>query len=445
MQNGLRVRILGNLVSPYGLASISFLIFLFSWLFPPSIYRWVMGERDIVFLNAPTFLFYVLCVAGFTFGVWISYPQQVPFSTPKLSTRVPPVAFLLLPLLAGLLIAIMDMLQTLRESPDLLLLLAAQQATDLKGANAVVVQGHLASSAPPLAALSWWALWRFWQFSMTGWRAHVVRCAILFAILVIIGSSVLLISRNLIMESLVGIGLLLVLHRQAEGRLTLAFATRIGVIFIAGIVLLFGIFSFLRGTNSLEAQLYLLLGYSAASYNRLAAVVMGSLHYPFAGHGLYLSSFASFNDAFHRLIPLDRIFHWPNFFEEWTSEFGAVERAGLNGSLVFLGAFGFIFCDLGWLSPFWLLLYGLIYGIVWRAMRRSSTFGVVCYPFFGFCILFWFGTNLLLDSSLVPFLKYTVYLFVYEWLFLIRPPTIQADDGIHNSESPPRVHVTNGK
>jgi hypothetical protein len=424
MQNSLRTRIISNLVSPYGLASISFLVFLFSWLFPPSIYTWVMGERDILFLNPPTFIFYVLCVASFAVGVWISYPQQVPLSIPKLSARVPAVIFLLLPLLVVMLIAARDMLQTLRETPNLLLMLAAQQATDLKGATPLVTQGQLASTAPTLVALSWWALWRFWQFRMTGWRAFIVRFVVILAVLTIIGSSVILISRNLIMEAVAGMALLYILHRQAEGRLSLAFATRIAAIFVLCIVMLFGIFSFLRGTNSLNAQLYLLLGYSSASYNRLAALVVGALHYPFAGSGVYLSSFASFNEAFHRLIPLNRIFHWPDFFAEWTSEFGAVERAGLSGSLVFVSAFGFIFCDLGWFSPLLLLLYGLAYGLLWRAMRRSSVVGVVCYPFFSFCILFWFGTNLLLDSSLIPFLKYSIYLFIYEKLFLSRSPAV---------------------
>jgi len=189
-------------------------------------------------------------------------------------------------------------------------------------------------------------------------------------------------------------------------------------IVVAGVVVLFGLFSFIRGTSSLDAQLTTLLGYSSASYNRLAALIEGSLHYPFSGHGLYLSSFLSFNKTLHQLIPLDQIFHWPGFFEEWTSEFGAVERAGLDNSMVFLSAFGFIFCDLGWFSPLWLLLYGLVYGVVWKEMRRSSIVGIMLYPFFGFCVLLWFGVNLLLDSSIVPFLKYAIFLFFYEKLFL---------------------------
>ena len=418
MQSDLGARTLRNLVSPYGLALISFVFFLASWLCPPSFYSSVMRERDILFVNAPTFFFYILCTSGFIFGVWISYSREVPLETPKLSLRISAASFLLLPLLVGLLNTAWALLKTFKESPNLLLLIAAQEAADLKGANSFTTTEQIASTAPTLVAISWWALWRLWQLRLTGWRAHVVRLTIFIAVLTIVGSSIITVSRNLIMETIAGILLLYVLHREAEDRLSWTVAVRISVIFIAGIAILFGAFSFLRGTGSLDAQFHLLLGYSSASYNRLAALVTGSLRYPFSGHGLYLSSFVSFNESFHRLIPLNQILHWPGFFEEWTSEFGAVERAGLDGSLVFLGAFGFVYCDLGWFSPLWLLMYGLAYGLIWKALRSSSVFGIVLYPFFGFCILFWFGTNLLLDSSLVPFLKYSIYLFLYEKLLL---------------------------
>jgi hypothetical protein len=418
MQTHSGARIARNLVSPYGLAGISFLIFLFSWLFPPYIYSSVMREKDLLFFSLPTLGFYILCVLAFTIGVWISYPQEIPLSVPKLSARIPPVIFLVLPVLFGLLSVARALQQTFKQTPNLLLLIAAQQASSLKGANTLVTEDQLASAAPVLAGLSWWVIWRFWQLGLKGWRSQIVRFVILVTVLAVVASSVVLVSRNLIMETVAGLGILYVLHREAEGRLSVAFAFRMGSIFFVGIALLFGVFSFIRGTSSLDSQLELLLGYSSASYNRLAALGEGSLHYPFAGHGLYLSSFLSFNKTLHRLIPLDQMFHWPGFFEEWTSEFGAVERSGLNGSMVFLSAFGFIFCDLGWLSPLWLLMYGLFYGVVWRVMRRSSVLGIVLYPFFGFCVLFWFGTNLLLDSALIPILKYGIILFFYEKLLI---------------------------
>lgn len=422
MQSGFGARALQNLVSPYGLAGISSLFFLASWLCPPSLYTSVMHERDFLFLNPQVFSFYGLCVSGFILGVWISCPHGVRLSPQKLSPRVPVIVFLCLPLSLGLIDTAWALLRTLKQSPNLLLLIAAQQAAALKAGNSFVTGEPLASTAPILVGLTWWTLWRHWQIRLAGWRAHVVRLIILIAICLVIGSSIILVSRNLIMEFSAGIALLFVVHREAEGRLSWRFVLYIAGLFVACIATLFGVFSFLRGTSSFDAQLYLLLGYSSASYNRLAALLAGVLYYPFSGHGLYLSSLASFNDSLHRLIPLDRIFHWPDFHDEWVSEFGAVERAGLDGSLVFLSAFGFIFCDLGWLSPLWLLMYGLAYGVIWRAMRRSSVLGIVVYPFFGFCILFWFGTNLLLDSSLVPFLKYAIYLSIYEKLVLRNHP-----------------------
>lgn len=421
MQEAQSVRfssILRNIVSPYGTALFSLGVFIVAWIFPPSIYSRVMREPDLLFLEPKTLFFYLLCVIGFGVGFWIICPREIPLNLPRVRVRIPSVVFLSLPLVIGILLVARGVLQAFHDNPNLLLLLAAQQAADLKGANAAAKLDQLINAGYGLVALTWWGLWRYWQFKLRGWKANFVRVLLVVTVLTVVVASIFTISRNLIMETVAGVTILYVLHREAEGRLSWRFVRNTGIVLAAGVVALFGLFSFLRGTTSLDSQLFLLIGYSTASYNRLAGLILGKLHYPFAGRGVYLSTFVSFNEQLHKLIPLDQMFRWPGFFDEWTSEFGAVERAGLNGSMVFLGAFGFLFCDLGWMSPLWTLGYGLLYGVLWRAMRRASIAGVLIYPFAGFCALFWFGTNLLLDSSFVPFVKYTIVLFVFERLFL---------------------------
>jgi hypothetical protein len=44
--------------------------------------------------------------------------------------------------------------------------------------------------------------------------------------------------------------------------------------------------------------------------------------------------------------------------------------------------------------------------------------GIVLYPWFGFCILFWFGTNYLLDSPIEPLLLGAFLIFAYERAFI---------------------------
>ncbi len=416
MQNHFGDRILRNFASPYGLAGASFFVFFIAWLIPPSIYSPVMNERDILFLNPPTFFFYTLCVLGFIFGVWITSPRDLPLYVPKLFSRIPATLFLVLPLLAGLLMTTWAILQMFKQVPNLLVLIAAQQGQSIKSGILLDARDQLAVTAPILVGLSWWAQWRFWQLDLTGWRAWCVRLMILTAILVIIGSSVLLVFRFPIMETVAGLFLLYVLHREAEGRLSWSFIAGMCGIFIIGLIVLFGAFAFIRGTSSLDMQFQLLFGYTIASYNRLAAEITGALHYSYPG--VRLSDFVGFNKTLHHLIPVDRIFNWPDYGDLAASEFASVDRAGLNGGLIWPGAFGYIFIDLGWFSPFWLILYGMVYGVAWKAMRRSSAAGVTIYPYFGFCVLFWIGSNMLLASSLVPFVKYAIYLTIYEKLLL---------------------------
>src|SRR5258708_32835749 len=91
--------VIRNIVSPYGLAMISYAFFLFACLIPPSIYSYYMMEPDLMFLDPATILFYTLCVASFVAGVclvtWL-FPSSYVYR--KCKTRLSPTFFLLAPL-----------------------------------------------------------------------------------------------------------------------------------------------------------------------------------------------------------------------------------------------------------------------------------------------------------------------------------------------------------
>jgi hypothetical protein len=176
---------------------------------------------------------------------------------------------------------------------------------------------------------------------------------------------------------------------------------------------LFFAFSFLRGTYGWDEQINGLIGYTAASYNRLAAVVNGSLHYPFAGHGMYLSGVVT-----HNQMLLAGYLNSPDPLDVWASEFTAVSRAGLDGRLIWSGSFGYIFSDIGWFSVLFIFGYGLLYGIAWNWFKRTKVLGIVLYPCFGFCILFWVGSNYLLDQPLEILSIVAIVLTGYEFVFV---------------------------
>jgi len=211
-----------------------------------------------------------------------------------------------------------------------------------------------------------------------------------------------------------GLVILFVVRRSATKPVSLKFVLGTGTAIALSVTLLFFAFSFLRGSDSSGDQVYQLLGYTAASYNRLAAIVNGNLRYPFADRGLYLSSFVAFNHTLNQFVPMGRLMDWPEHLEVWGAEFGAVTRAGLDGRFIWSGVFGYIFSDLGWFSLPFVFGYGMLYGVVWNWIRLGKVLGVVLYPCVGFCVLFWIGDNYLLDSQPVNLLVVAIILGAYE-------------------------------
>jgi hypothetical protein len=234
-------------------------------------------------------------------------------------------------------------------------------------------------------------------------------------------SATLKLGRGEFMPIVLGSALMFVLHRLSKGKLTLSSISIFAATFVALIAASFIGFSMLRGFVDTKGLIGDLLGYTIASYNRLAAILSGRMHYPFAGRGTYISSFVAFNDTFNQLFGVSRYLGWPDFFSWWQSEFNTVSSAGLDGQLIWSGTFGYIFSDLGWLSPGLLFLYGVTTGWVWRSMKLGKAVGIVLYPWFAFCILFWFGTNFLLGTQLVVLWLDGILLAFYE-LLLVRGP-----------------------
>lgn len=397
---------------------ISYALFLFACLIPPSVYSHYMKEPDLMFLDPATILFYSLCVASFMAGVWLVgwiFPSS--FVERKLKTRISPTLFLLIPLALGIAATAIAMFLLVKQVPDIILLLLSQQGAGIKDALAFDIKGRFTVPPIMLTGITWWAFWRYSALHLGGWRKRLVKFALFVAVLSVIASSTLIVSRNYLMQIVCGMAILYVLRRTLKRQISATFYIKTGMTLAICVSLLFMSFSFLRGTDTWDDQFYSLFGYTVASYNRLAALVNGSLHYPLGGRGIYLSSVASHT----RLLPFKSILNTPDTVEAWGAEFGAVTQAGLDGNLIWSGTFGYIFADLGWLSLPFIFGYGLLYGIVWRWMKRGSPWGLVLYPCFAFCELFWLGTNYLLDAPLEALLVVAICFAGYESLFLLSP------------------------
>lgn len=423
----LRDAVIHNIASPYAMTAAALLLFLFAFFFPPALYSSYIQEPDFMFLDPASLLFVFLCAAGFLIGlgaIEALFPVRA-YRQEKKKTRISPMWFILVPLVAGTALTVLSIVLLIRSNDYLLQLLVTAEGDQIKSVGGIELDGTMTLSTPALMGIVWWALWRKDQLDIHGWRRSAVNLGILLAILGMTASATLRLARGDLMPILAGIAILFLMRRLIAERLTPASVLKFTAIFWGAIVLLFISISMLRGLADPNSLIGDLLGYTVASYNRLAAILNGGLRYPFSGRGLYISGFVSFNRTFNNLFHLNRIFDWPDFDTAFRSEFGAVTNAGLNGQLIWSGAFGYIFSDLKWLAPLMLFIHGLITGWAWRALKLGKTAGIILYPWCAFCVLFWFGTNYLFDPRAFVLLLDVMVLGLYE-LLLVRAPVEEA-------------------
>ena len=420
--NNVRHLVLNNIVSPYGLAMMSYTLFLLSCMIPPSAYWRYMAEPDLMFLDPLTIWFYTSCVATFVAGVWFigRLLPSVSFAERSYTIAQPSALFLLPPLVACLVFSMLSSVLLLKSNPLIIPLLLAQQASELGGNGSVGLDtsGSMSYSVSFLTGIIWWALWRYYQLGVRAKGRRIVKVMLVVALLAAFVSSSLLVSRHALIVAITGLAILHVLRKMFLRQLSVKLIAKIGLILLIGGGLFFFLVSLLKGNVDWEGQIDTLVGYTAASYNRLAALLHGELHYEYPGRGIYFSSFLSFNHAFNRMLPYGRIMGIPAFFDWWGSAFSSVGRAGLNPNLIFCGTFGEIYLETGWLAPVFMFGYGLLYGLIWFWMKEGRMVGVLLYPYFAYCIIFWFTGNGLFDQDIVAIFIDAVILSAYE--FLIR-------------------------
>jgi hypothetical protein len=428
MRQSFSRRLLNNIVSPYGLAIISYSIFLCGSFVPPSFYSYYINEPDMMFLDPASILLYTLCTAAFILGlvtIGTLFPSRPLFQekVQSIKTKFSPAVFILLPLIFGTVFADWSRSTLLKKNPMIVLSLFTLQGETVKSTT-LDTSGSFDIATMLLIGIVWWAVWRFPELELKKWKRVLIGLVIAFAILSVIFSALVTLSRSQAMMFLCGLAVLYVIRKQLEKKMTWRFVGLASLAFACFILLFFFLFSFLRGKSTWDVQISTLLGYTVGSYNRMAAVLNGSLHYPYAGHGIYLSFFIALNNSFHKVFPIDQWMHWPTYMELFNTESGAVDKAGLLGYLFWSGAFGYIFSDIGWFTPLFLFGYGLMYGVVWRWMKEGKAIGAILYPCFAFCVLFWLGTNYLLASDPAVLLLVAIFFTGYEFFCVrrVKPP-----------------------
>lgn len=411
-----------HIASPYGLAMVSSVVFLAACIFPPDIYKRLMNEPDLMFLDVRSMFFYGLCVGCFLLGVLLvdKVPSR-PFTDDGIEISISPAAFILIPLLIALGLNVFSIIAAM-ENGVLVSLLLLGQGGAVK--EALYAQGSLFLSSTALLGVLWWAIWRYQQLQVRGMSGWVTRVPLYVATLSAVVSASLLLDRGQLMSILVGTAIIFYLRKVARNQVSRGFVMKSGALLLLAVTVAFVLPATIRGADEPEKVAASFVAYTIASYNRLSAVLSGDLRYPYAGTGVYLCGFLPFNNLFNRIFPLREVFNWPSFIAFWKSQFGAVESAGLNGNSIWSGAFGYIFADIGWFAPLFLFVHGVLTGWAWRSIRLGRSMGIVLYPWCALCILQWFGPpSPLLSTSLAALLIVSVFLAIYESLLVRQKAT----------------------
>jgi hypothetical protein len=242
----------------------------------------------------------------------------------------------------------------------------------------------------------------------------------MIALLLDVVTCVAQVNRSSLMPLLAGL-LLIYLYRKA-GAANAKVSSIVGVgggSFIV-VTAMFSLLSFLRGASGLKLLMFAIIGYTITSYNRLAAILTGTMHYAYGGRGAYLVTYLQSDNWLSSLLGVHSSLKWPAKQDLWLSEFTSTAGAGLNPAFIWSGAFGYLYTDIGWWSLWYLFMAGVLASYLWNGFRKGKAVSVVMYLWLAFWILFWLGSNLLLDYRATHILLGGAVLTVYEFLFARR-------------------------
>lgn len=159
------------------------------------------------------------------------------------------------------------------------------------------------------------------------------------------------------------------------------------------------------------------MGYTVASYNRLASILESGLNFKYANTGYYLFPALSYIPIFHNLLP--DFFGVSGSVAVTKQEFIDVSNSGLNSAYIWATLYGYIANTLRWASPIYFLLLGFFIGILWKKFINNQIFGIILYPWAYACLLLIFASNLLFMPVFISFIYGIIIMVLWNSTFCI--------------------------
>lgn len=393
---------------------IAYAFFWACTMVPPSAYQGIMHENNYMFMHLPSHLLVGGCVVAFILGATV-FGRRAPHPSSDLSNRRPMgSALIALPIVGLSIVNLISIALLLNNNPNLL----TGWLSDGRSAKMDLdATGAMTNALPALYAACWWGAWRLMDREhLTGKREWILRFVLTGGILIAIYSALIKVARYDLLPCVFGLAVVFLAHRYSTGRLKLAKSMTSFLVMVAAVAALFLAMAWLRGSDELAALGKNVIGYTAASYNRLAALLDGDINFPYSGTGVYSFKFLTYIPVLNRWIDFASLFGMPTKEEAWISEFGAIAQSGLDGSYIWASAFGYVYSDIGILAVTYFFFIGLASMAAWRSMITGHVAGLTIYPWIAFSILFWMGDNFLAYSKLIVFAGTAVLMGGYEKL-----------------------------
>lgn len=405
-----------DLLGPRTLLALLALAMLVFTLVPPATYTQAMGEPDLMFANLRLYLFLAGSLATLALGVRIG--EALPGGhrmRPDARIRIPTVLQLLPPAVVAIALLALTVKLLLEHNAAIPGLLLAGRAEDAKIVAIHASQGAMTGSLPCAIATLWWLVLRNHNLPSGTPRTSRLLSLLIMACLAVtlLGVALLLVARSVLLPALFGVLLIHLAHRTRQGRLNARGLALLSLLAGAATIGIFAAFAFARGFDTTHAVLGNLIGYGPGSINHLAALLDGK--FDTTALAVYLK-LQNFGFIYHFPYITRLTGATPLDLPALASAFTETAHAGLNGSYIWMTAFGELWAGVRWWALPYLLVVGLLFGWAWRGFRAQQTFSTLLYCWMAFGVLFYFGANYLASGYFSDIVVTGLALGIYDEL-----------------------------
>lgn len=369
---------------------INWLILVFVVLFPSDVYQQVIDEPYFASLHGEMFVYITLSLGLMWLGWIIVEPAHY---SPQVMSPIYPPSFLWLlrgmgfitPFIYALRLFSSSEVQealssqlTMNEVRDLISEMSINYLVQLAMVSSILCI-YLAANNRALRSI-----------------IDVVIVAIMISCLFIT------MQRSLLMPYILTIG---VAYYQGQKQMTL-----LQTVFYGGCALLSGLSLFLLIAALRQQEdvslLQSILGYTVASYNRLAVMLDGNLQLPDSGTGYYTLQWLYYPPVVRDILHIPDLAssvlgtHLPiTRADNYYAQFEAIEKTPLAANFIWTTFFGTVYSDYGWLSLFFYVVFGACCQAAYISMQKRQLLGIFLYCYIYATSLLWFGDGFIFQST----------------------------------------------